>query len=238
MPSAIAYYRVSTPRQGKSGLGLEAQRDTVRSFAEREGLTIAREFQEVETGKGADALDRRPVLASALTEARLRGCAVVVAKLDRLSRDVAFVSSLMAHKVPFVVAELGTDVEPFMLHVYAALAEKERNLISQRTKAALAVKRAALAKDGKRLGNPNPTHLAEAGKRGRPAARTANIERADQFARDLRPHLEALQAAGVTSLGAIAKALNDGGVCTARGQTWHASTVRNLLARQTVEALP
>jgi DNA invertase Pin-like site-specific DNA recombinase len=94
-------------------------------------------FTEVETGKGADALSQRPQLAAALKEARRQKCAVAVAKLDRLSRDVHFISGLMAHKVPFIVAELGTGVDPFMLHIYAALAEKERALISERTKAAL-----------------------------------------------------------------------------------------------------
>jgi DNA invertase Pin-like site-specific DNA recombinase len=152
---AIAYLRVSTQRQGRSGLGIEAQRAGIARFAEAEGYTIAREFVEVETGQGADALDRRPHLAAALAEARRAKCPVIVAKLDRLSRDVAFISGLMAQRVPFVVAELGADADPFMLHLYAALlyaalAEKERSLVAQRTRAALAAKRAA----GARLGNP------------------------------------------------------------------------------------
>src|SRR5580765_4513619 len=104
----VSYIRVSTAQQGKSGLGLEAQRAALARFAETEGLDVAGEFIEVETGKGADALDRRPKLAAALAEARKRKCAVVVAKLDRLSRDVHFISGLMTHRVPFVVAELGT----------------------------------------------------------------------------------------------------------------------------------
>ena len=95
-------------------------------------------FIEVETGKGSDALERRPQLAAALSEARKKRCSVVVAKLDRLSRDVHFISGLMAHRVPFLVAELGPDVDPFILHLFAALAEKERAMISVRTKAALA----------------------------------------------------------------------------------------------------
>ena len=98
-----------------------------------ESLTIAAEFVEFESGKGADALDRRPQLAAALAAARSAKCSVVVAKLDRLSRDVAFVAGLMAQRVPFIVAELGRDADPFMLHLYAALAEKERRLISERT---------------------------------------------------------------------------------------------------------
>jgi DNA invertase Pin-like site-specific DNA recombinase len=138
---AIAYYRVSTARQGRSGLGIEAQRAAVVRFAEAEGLELTAEFVEVETGKGADALDRRPQLAAALATGRSRKCPVIVAKLDRLSRDVAFISGLMAQRVPFIVAELGRDADPFMLHLYAALAEKERRLISERTKAALAAAR-------------------------------------------------------------------------------------------------
>ena len=120
----IAYLRVSTASQGKSGLGLEAQREAVQRFAAAEDRMIAGEFVEVETGKGADALDRRPQLAAALGAARKIGGAVLVAKLDRLSRDVAFIAGLMAQRVPFIVAELGADADPFMLHLYAALAEK------------------------------------------------------------------------------------------------------------------
>src|SRR6187402_532505 len=134
----VGYIRVSTARQGKSGLGLEAQKAALTRFAEAEGLEIVAQYVEVESGKGADALDRRPQLAAALGDARKRKCPVLVAKLDRLSRDVHFISGLMAHRVPFVVAELGADADPFMLHLYAAPAEKERSLISQRTKSALA----------------------------------------------------------------------------------------------------
>ena len=123
----VAYFRVSTREQGRSGLGIDAQRAAVARFAEAEGFDVVSEFTEVETGKGADALDRRPQLTAALVEARRQGrVPVVVAKLDRLSRDVHFISGLMAHKTPFLVADLGPDVEPFLLHLYAALAEKER----------------------------------------------------------------------------------------------------------------
>jgi len=112
---AIAYIRVSTARQGRSGLGLEAQCAAIARFCEAEGFEIVREHIEVETGKGADALDRRPELAAALAEARRRKCPVLVAKLDRLSRDVAFIAGLMAQRVPFIVAELGPDADPFTL---------------------------------------------------------------------------------------------------------------------------
>src|ERR1700675_299005 len=133
MRNAIAYVRVSTRGQGKSGLGLEAQGEAIARFAAQEGFHIVHSFAEIETGKGGDALDRRPKLAAAL---------------DRLSRDVHFISGLMQHRTPFIVAELGADTDPFMLHIYAALAEKERRLISQRTREGLAAAR----RRGKTLG--------------------------------------------------------------------------------------
>jgi DNA invertase Pin-like site-specific DNA recombinase len=142
MQHAVAYYRVSTARQGCSGLGIEAQRAAVVRFAEAEGYMLVAEFTEVETGKGTDALDRRPQLAAALAAGKTGKCPVIVAKLDRLSRDVAFIAGLMAQRVPFIVAELGADADPFMLHLYAALAEKERRLISERTRSALAQRKA------------------------------------------------------------------------------------------------
>jgi DNA invertase Pin-like site-specific DNA recombinase len=118
-------------------LGLETQREALERFAQANALEIISEFTEIETGKGADALELRPQLASALNMARKRKCSIAVAKLDRLSRDVHFISGLMVHRIPFIVAELGADIDPFMLHIYAALAQKERALISERTKAAL-----------------------------------------------------------------------------------------------------
>src|SRR5215210_7327378 len=122
---AVAYIRVSTARQGRSGLGLEAQQAAIQRFCEAEGFEVVAERIEVETGKGADALDRRPELAAALAEAKRRKCPVLVAKLDRLSRDVAFIAGLMAQRVPVIVAELGPDADPFMLHIYAALTDRE-----------------------------------------------------------------------------------------------------------------
>ena len=147
--NVVAYYRVSTQKQGRSGLGLDAQRAAVRRFAEDEGLTISSECIEIETGKGADALERRPELAKALNAARKHKCAVLVAKLDRLSRDVCFISALMAQHVPFIVAELGRNADPFMLHIYAALAQQEREMISRRTKEALQAAKARGVKLGR-----------------------------------------------------------------------------------------
>jgi DNA invertase Pin-like site-specific DNA recombinase len=221
MERAIAYLRVSTQQQQRSGLGIEAQRATVRQFAAAERLTIVAEFVEFESGKGPDALDRRPQLAAALAAAKASKCSVVVAKLDRLSRDVAFVSGLMAQRVPFIVAELGADADPFMLHIYAALAEKERALIADRTRAALAQKKA----QGAVLGNR--TNLPDA--QAKDVA--ANREAADAFAANVLPIVRQIQAVGATTFRAIAAALNDRGVRTARGGAWHDSTVRNLLAR-------
>ena len=173
MKPIIAYCRVSTDRQGKSGLGLEAQRVAIARFADTNGFAIVREEIEVETGKGADALDRRPKLKSALELAKKHKCSIIVAKLDRLSRDVHFISGLMTKRVPFIVAELGPEVDPFMLHIYAAVAEKERALISERTKAALAAAKAR----GVKLGNPRLEEAraprmranAEEAARGRPS---------------------------------------------------------------------
>jgi len=221
----VTYIRVSTDRQGKSGLGIEAQREAVARFVAAEGLETLGEFVEVETGKGSDALDRRPKLRDALALARKSKAAVVVAKLDRLSRDVSFISGLMAQRVPFVVAELGADCDPFMIHIYAALAQKERAMIAERTRAALAAKKA----QGATLGNH--TNLAEAQAKGAAAGKAA----ADAFAANVLPVVRQLQAAGVVTVRAIAEALNARGIRTARGGDWHGSTVRNLLARETAQ---
>ena len=223
----VAYYRVSTAQQGRSGLGLEAQREAVARFAEGERLEIVGEFVEVETGKGSDALHRRPQLAAAMAQAALQGCPVIVAKLDRLSRDVAFISGLMAKRVPFVVAELGSDVDPFMLHLYAALAEKERRLISERTKAALAAAKAR----GVKLGNPNGAAAIRRAGKGTGAAVQALKAGADAHAQQLAPVIRHLQAEGHTSLPRLASALNERGIVTPRGGKWHPSSVRNLIAR-------
>jgi DNA invertase Pin-like site-specific DNA recombinase len=219
----VGYYRVSTSEQGRSGLGLDAQRAAVARFAEAEGFEIVAEHVEVETGKGSNALERRPELKAALAEAKRRGkgTPVVVAKLDRLSRDVHFISGLMAQRVPFLVAELGADADPFMLHLYAALAEKERLLISQRTKAALA---AAKAK-GVRLGNPRLNE----DRAPMLAAKKAN---ADRFAAEVAPIIAEARAAGATTLLAIAAALNARGVRTAQGKLWRAQQVKNVVERE------
>jgi DNA invertase Pin-like site-specific DNA recombinase len=211
---AIAYYRVSTKAQGRSGLGLEAQRDALDRFAKAEGFDIVDAFQETETGKGADALNRRLRLKAALRAARKLKAPVLVAKLDRLSRDVHFISGLMAQRVPFIVSELGNDVDPFMLHIYAALAEKERHLISERTKAGLA----AAKRRGVKLGGLN----AQSEK-----TKVEALARAEA----LRPVLAELAH---MSARAAAAELNKRGVQTPARCCWHAVTVlrvRKRLAR-------
>jgi len=215
MPQAVTYIRVSRESQARSGLGIEAQRAIVKQFLDAQGIEELAVLEEVETGKGADALDRRPKLAAALALARKAKCPIVVAKLDRLSRDVHFISGLMAHKVPFIVAELGPDIDPFMLHIYAAVAEKERALISERTKAALAAKRAQGA------------NLAEVGARGH----ATMAYQADRFAANVRPIIEDARKAGAVTLQDLADALNARGVRTARGGRWHPMTVRAILQR-------
>ena len=220
MKPAVAYIRVSTSQQGRSGLGLEAQKAALARFAAAEGFDITAEHVEIETGKGADALERRPQLAAALGAARRRKCPIIVAKLDRLSRDVHFISGLMVHKVPFVVCELGADIDPFVLHLFAALAQKERALISQRTKEALKA-----AKDrGQVLGNPNLDAV-------RRLAAAATRAEADRYAENVLPIIRQVQASGVTSLRGIAAALTARGVATARGGQWSAMQVSNLLRR-------
>jgi len=221
MKRIVPYYRVSTKQQHRSGLGIEAQRATVARFAEAEEMALLGEYVEVETGKGSDALDRRPQLAAALACARSAKCPVIVSKLDRLSRDVAFISGLMAQRVPFIVAELGADADPFMLHLYAALAEKERRLISERTRSALAAKKA----QGAILGNP--TNIDQAGQRGRYSQRAG----ADRFARNIIPIVQSIRAAGFKGMVSIADELNKRGIRTARGGTWHSSSVRNVILR-------
>lgn len=209
MKPIVSYIRVSTQKQGRSGLGLEAQRNTNSRFAAAEGFWIVGELVEVETGKGADALDRRPQLAAALDKARQEGCPVLVAKLDRLSRDVAFIAGLMAQRVPFIVASIGMNADPFMLHIYAAIAEKERRDISDRTVAALKVAK----QRGKQLGK---------------AGRDKQASNAQAFAETLRPVVWPIIRQSSRS---IAATLNDLGHRTAEGGMWKSAQVIRLRER-------
>jgi DNA invertase Pin-like site-specific DNA recombinase len=225
MQRIIAYARVSTRQQGASGLGLEAQVERMTAFAAQNGLHIEASYEEVETGRGSDALDLRPVLKAALAHAQKLKCALLVAKLDRLSRDVSFISALMARKTPFIVAELGRDTNNFMLHIHAAVAEQERNVISERTRAALRAKRAR----GELLGNRKNFGEAQA------LGRKAQAAEARDRAQSLAPVLAELRQAGVTSFLGIAEALNARGIATPQGLRWHAASVARVARR--LEAL-
>jgi DNA invertase Pin-like site-specific DNA recombinase len=208
----VTYIRVSTQQQGRSGLGLEAQRKAVAHFAASEAMHVAHEFIEVETGKGSDALGKRPQLAAALKMAKKLKAPIVVAKLDRLSRDVHFISGLMSQKVPFIVAAFGKNVDSFMLHVYAALAEKERALISERTTAALAAAKArgvALGSHGKVLAAQNAAAA---------AARDAEIG-------------AVLCELGGRSYAAIATELTRRGIPAPRGGAWNAMGTMRAMKR-------
>jgi DNA invertase Pin-like site-specific DNA recombinase len=210
---AIAYLRVSTQRQGRSGLGLEAQRETIARHCQAHGITIAGEYLEVETGKGADALDRRPQLKAALTAARKLRAPIIVAKLDRLSRDVAFIAGLMASHVPFTCCDI-PHADPFLLHIYAAVAEQERRATSERTKAALAAKKA----QGVKLGNPN---LA--------AARAIGLERAQARAAEHAAVIRAAMPTDATSYADAARHLNAHGLTTITGKPLTRRTVAHRL---------
>jgi DNA invertase Pin-like site-specific DNA recombinase len=217
---AIIYTRVSTAEQGKSGLGLESQLNVVTEFCNAENIEVVGHYEEVETGKGQDALDVRPQLAKALAHAKKEKAYLVVAKLDRLGRNVAFISSLMESKVPFIVSQLGKDADSFMLHLYAALSEKERELISTRTKAALKV----LKDKGVKLGNR--TNLDDA----RALSNATTKQQASDFADKVLPMIKQFRDNGDT-LPAIAERLNSMGVKTRRGGAWYPSTVNNILKR-------
>lgn len=221
---AVGYYRVSTARQGASGLGLDAQRAAVEALCALRGWElVAPPFQDVESGKREVA---RPGLAAALDRAKLTGARLVIAKLDRLSRSAAVLMDLQESGVPFVAADM-PDANEMTVGVMALVARQERQAISRRTKEAL---QAAKAR-GQRLGNPNGAAAFRRAGKGTGAALEAVRAGAVDRAESLRGTVQALQAEGVTSLGSIAASLNAQGIVTARGGHWHASSVRNLLLR-------
>ncbi|VXC04741.1 Recombinase family protein [Massilia sp. 9I] len=215
MKQAIGLTRVSTSEQGKSGLGLAAQEAAIRSFAHADGFDIVEVVEEVASGKLG--LADREGLRNALAKAKKLRCPVIVSKLDRLSRDVAFISGFMSKGVPFIVAELGSDVDPFVLHLFAALSEKERKMIGSRTKAALASKVGTGV-----LGNK--TNLSEAQAKGQ----ATNAAKAAAFAAKMLPELKRLKDQCMT-LDKIAADLNSRFVPTFNGKEWHKSTVSRLL---------
>jgi DNA invertase Pin-like site-specific DNA recombinase len=218
MQTAIGYVRVSTAEQGKSGLGLEAQRAAIARFAETEGLEVAQVYEEVETGSGSDALDRRPKLNAALKAARKAKAPVLVAKLDRLSRNVHFVSGLMAHRVEFIVCELGRQSDPFVLHLYAALAEKERDMISARTIAGLAAAKARGTKLG--MSAKTKAEVRAIAQAGGEVSAAASLERLEA----IRDRIEHALADGA-SLRKAADMLNERNVASPGGGRWHAPSL-------------
>ena len=213
----VAYHRVSTVRQGASGLGLDAQREAVASFLNGSAWRVAAEFTEVESGKRAD----RPELARAIQACRIYGAKLVIAKLDRLSRDAHFLLGLEKAGVDFVAADM-PNANRLTVGIMAMVAEEERRMISARTKAALAQAKAR----GKVLGGYRGAAITEA---ARKAGRDTQTTRAQAKAADLAPLMAELRAAGTTSLNGIAKALNIRGIPTARGGQWSAIQVSRLL---------
>ena len=222
MCRVIAYYRVSTEAQGRSGLGLDAQRQAVRSLCEGRSWKVIAEHTEIESGKRAN----RPELTTALHNAKLTGALLVVAKLDRLSRSVAFLSALQDSDARFIAADMPEATE-LTVHIMAAVAQAERKAIGRRTKEALAAAKAR----GQKLGNPNGASALRRANKGNVDAVAVLKDDADSFARALAPVLEDIRRSGLTSLPLMAKALNDRHIQTRRGGKWHPTSVRNLLAR-------
>jgi DNA invertase Pin-like site-specific DNA recombinase len=223
----VAYYRVSTQRQGRSGLGLAAQQKAVADYLNGGNWKLVGEFVEVESGKRDD---NRPKLADALKACRVHGAKLIIAKLDRLARNVAFVSNLMNAGVKFQAVDF-PDANDLTIHILAAVAQHEAKVISERTKAALA---AAKAKGVKLGGYRAGAKLTAKARAAGCAARAAT---ADARATDLAPTIAELQAAGVTSLRGIAAALNERGIPTASGQgEWQSPQVMRVRARLPVTA--
>jgi DNA invertase Pin-like site-specific DNA recombinase len=215
MTAFVAYLRVSTAKQGASGLGLEAQRAAVEAFARQQGGQIAAAFVEVESGRKAD----RPQLAAAIAKARKVKATLLIARLDRLARNVAFVAGLMETGVDFRACDMPT-ADRFMLHIFAAMAEEEARKIGERTRAALAAAKAR----GVVLGSPKARETV--GK-----ARAARTVYARQIAANVAPIVREIRAAGISSLAGVARALEARGVETPTGRTnWQAGQVARVLA--------
>ncbi|MBW6530745.1 recombinase family protein [Sphingomonas sp. RRHST34] len=215
----ITYYRVSTAKQGRSGLGLDAQRSAIDAFCSSRGCRPLGEYVEVESGKRDD----RPELAKALHHAKVTGATLVIAKLDRLSRNLAFLAQLQDAGTKFVAADM-PEANELTIHIMAAMAQAERKAISKRTKEALAAAKAR----GTKLGNPMGAR-AFGSERGNGAAAAAIKLKAQAFAKDVAPIIQAIKADGHTSLRAIAGELNARGIITARGGKWAAQSVSDLM---------
>lgn len=219
----VAYERVSTARQGASGLGLEAQRKVIEDFAASRGAEVLARFTEVESGRKAD----RPELAKALHHAKVTGATLVIAKLDRLSRNAAFLLALRDSGVRFVAVDM-PEANDLTVGIMALVAQAEREAISRRTKEALAVAKSR----GVKLGNPNGAESLRRAGKGGAALGAAVSANAAMFAADLAPVLADIRAGGHNSLRAIAAELTARGIRTRRGGTWGVGNVKTLLRRQ------
>jgi Resolvase, N terminal domain len=216
----VGYLRVSTEKQGQSGLGLEAQRKAIEDYLNGGRWELLAEYVEIESGKRSD----RPELAKAIAHSKATGATLVIAKLDRLSRNVAFISNLMESDAEFIAADMPM-ANRLTVHVLAAVAEHEREMISQRTTAALAAAKAR----GVKLGNPNGARALRG--LGNAHAVAAVKAGADAQTNRVLPVIGAIRSEGTTSLHGIAEELNRRGILTARGGGWYATTVKNLLDR-------
>lgn len=212
-PVFISYFRVSTNKQGVSGLGLEAQTATVKDYAHRSGGNIIATFQEVESGKRND----RPELLKALALCRQKKAILLIAKLDRLSRNVAFIANLMESRVEFVACDM-PEANKLTLHIMAAMAQHEREATSKRTKEALAAAKAR----GQKLGSPNPPSKKGSRAWGRQSA---------QFRSGIYPMVRQMRERGLT-LQQIAMELNERNIPTCNNRTWHPMTVKLILKHQ------
>ena len=211
----VAYFRVSSARQGRSGLGLEAQRESVCRFVFASGGVIAEEFTEIESGRKTDRLQ----LLAALAACRRRKAVLAIARLDRLARNAAFLLQLRDSNIEFVAADM-PHADRLTVGVLALIAERERDMISARTKDALA----AAKRRGVKLGSPNPAAASVLGI-------AAIKERVRAFDRNIIPIIEHVRRAGITSLRGIAEALNARGIGTRRAGRWAGETVRQVLMR-------
>ena len=224
-PRYVAYYRVSTDRQGRSGLGLDAQKNAVQAYLNRSGGALRAEFTEVQSGKDDDRLQ----LSEALKLCRLTNSTLLIAKLDRLSRNVAFLATLQQAGTKFVACDL-PEANELVVHILAAVAQAERKAISERTKAALAAARAR----GVRLGNPylKPGNAASAD-----FARRARSESVRRRATELGEVIAHAEQRGCNTLRKLADHLNQLGVTTPQGTRWHANSVRRIRQRMATEAI-
>ena len=230
MKDAVGYLRVSTREQGRSGLGLAAQRHDIETFGKREGFAVTAWHQDIQTGAGTDALLRRPGLAAALKDAKSARCPLMVSRLDRLSRNLHFITGLMEHQVHFVVAALGRDCDDFTLHIYAALAEQERKMISERAKAAAAVAKRKGKKFGLQLRSKAEQRRVSA--LGRAVLVQEAIERAEAY----RVHVEwAFRQPGVDggpiSYRAAAQKLNARNLESPTGRRWRGHALQRMARR-------